>query len=103
MPANFKGAWVVACNGVAVHAASRAPLNMLLEPMTDLPTIRELIERTIELSWCHAIWWELVNRKNFDRYEQLIQNHEDYFAATTHSLFQSVAIDLPRFLGPAGT
>ena len=60
--------------------------------MTAVATIRELIERTIELSRCHAIWWELVNRTNFDRYEQLIQNHEDYFAATTHALFQSVAV-----------
>ena len=60
--------------------------------MADLASVRELIERTSELARCYAIWWELVNRENLDRYEAQIRNHEDYFAATAHSLFQSFVV-----------
>ena len=70
----------------------QTPFTNNSQSMNDFSTSRELIERTIELSRCYAIWWELLNRSNFTRYEQVIQNHEDYFAATTHALFQSIAV-----------
>ena len=59
---------------------------------SNLPLVRELIERVIELSRCYANWWELVNRDNFGRYEAQIRNHEDYFAATAHALFQNFVV-----------
>ena len=54
--------------------------------------VREMIERVIELSRSYAIWWELVEKSNFERFAQVIDNHEDFFAATTHSLFQGFTV-----------
>lgn len=41
----------------------------------------------IELSRSHAIWWEIVQTSNSDRFSQTISDHEDYFATVTQSLF----------------
>ena len=54
--------------------------------------VREMLERVIELARSYAIWWELVEQSNFDRFSQVIANHEDFFAATTHSLFQGFTV-----------
>ena len=54
--------------------------------------VGEMAERAIELTRIHAIWWELVNMENFDRYSTTIHLHEDFFAPTAHALFQSFTI-----------
>lgn len=54
--------------------------------------VREMIERVIELTRTYAIWWQLVEKSNFDRYSRVIESHEDFFAATTHSLFQGFIV-----------
>ena len=54
--------------------------------------VREMVERVIELSRSYAIWWELVETPKFERFSQVINNHEDFFAATTHSLFQGFTV-----------
>ena len=54
--------------------------------------VREMVERVIELSRSYAIWWELVEKANFERFSQVIGNHDDFFAATTHSLFQGFTV-----------
>lgn len=51
-----------------------------------------MIERVIELSRSYAIWWQLVEKSNRDRFSQVIENHDDFFAATTHSLFQGFTV-----------
>ncbi|MGH8729913.1 MAG: hypothetical protein ACREV9_17530 [Burkholderiales bacterium] len=54
--------------------------------------VREMIERVIELSRSYAIWWTLVNKQNFEKYGKVIDNHADFFEATTHSLFQGFSV-----------
>lgn len=54
--------------------------------------IREMVERVIELSRSYAIWWELVEKSNFERFSQVIDSYEDFFSATTHSLFQGFTV-----------
>lgn len=54
--------------------------------------VREMVERVIELSRNHAIWWALVNKENFDRYNTTINRHEDFFAAIAQALFQSFTV-----------
>lgn len=54
--------------------------------------VREMIERVIELSRSYAIWWTLVNKQNFEKYGEVINNHADFFEATTHSLFQGFSV-----------
>jgi hypothetical protein len=56
--------------------------------------VRELIERVIELSRSHSIWWELVNDDNKGKYEMKISDHEDFFAATAHAHFLSMVVIL---------
>jgi hypothetical protein len=60
--------------------------------MLHTSAVREMAERVIELSRSYAIWWELVQASNFERFSQVIDDHEDYFAAITHSLFQAFVI-----------
>jgi hypothetical protein len=59
---------------------------------TEEATIRELIERTIELYRRYAVWWELVNKANFDQYNTIINNHEDFFSTVSHALFESFTV-----------
>lgn len=54
--------------------------------------VREMVERVIELSRSYAIWWELVEKSNFDQFARVRGNHKDFFDATIHSLFQGFAI-----------
>lgn len=54
--------------------------------------IRDMVERVIELTRGYAIWWTLVDKANFDRYGMTINRHEDFFATTTHALFQNITI-----------
>ena len=54
--------------------------------------VREMIERVIELSRSYAIWLTLVNKQNFEKYGTVIDNHADFFEATTHSLFQGFSV-----------
>jgi hypothetical protein len=54
--------------------------------------IRGMIERVIELSRSYTIWWALVNKENYDRYKNVIDSHEDYFATIIQSLFQGFSV-----------
>ena len=54
--------------------------------------VRQMIERVIELTRTYAIWWQIVEKSNLDRYSMVIESHEDFFTATTHSLFQGFTI-----------
>lgn len=54
--------------------------------------VREMIERVIELARSYAIWRQLVEQSGFDRFSRVIENHEDFFSATTHSLFQGFTV-----------
>lgn len=54
--------------------------------------VREVIERVIELSRSYAIWWTLVNKQNFEKYNKVIDSHADFFEATIHSLFQGFSV-----------
>ena len=54
--------------------------------------VREMIERVIELSRSYSVWWTLVNRENFEKYSQAIEDHKDYFETTSHSLFQGFSV-----------
>ena len=56
--------------------------------------IRELIERVIELARSYAIWWELVNPENRQKYQNTFTDHEDFFTSTAHAYFQSIAVVL---------
>lgn len=55
-------------------------------------SVRELIERAIELARRHAVWWQLSNKASFAKNEEVINDHEDYFATTTHALFESFVV-----------
>lgn len=52
-------------------------------------SIREMVERAIELARRHAVWWRLVNAQDFAKYEAVVSNHEDFFATVSHALFES--------------
>lgn len=54
--------------------------------------VREMFERVIELSRSYAIWRELVSKENFALYAKIIDDHQDFFSATTHSLFQGFSV-----------
>lgn len=54
--------------------------------------VLEIVERAIEFTRSFAIWWTLVNKENFERYAKVIDHHEDFFAATTHSLFLNFSV-----------
>ena len=52
-------------------------------------SVREMVERAIELARRRAVWWRLVNAADFERYEAVVNDHEDFFATTSHALFES--------------
>jgi hypothetical protein len=56
--------------------------------------IGELVERVIELARSYAIWWELVNPENRQKYQNTLTDHEDFFTSTAHAYFQSIAVML---------
>lgn len=56
--------------------------------------IRELIERVIELARSYAIWWELGNPENRQKYQNTFTDHEDFFTSTAHAYFQSIMVML---------
>ena len=55
-------------------------------------TIREMIERAIELARRYAVWWQLVNKTSFAVNEAVVNDHEDFFATTTQALFESFIV-----------
>ena len=55
-------------------------------------SVREMIERAIELARRFSVWWRLVNSVDFKRYETVVNDHVDFFAPTLHSLFESFAV-----------
>jgi hypothetical protein len=56
--------------------------------------IRELIERVIELAPSYAIWWELNNPENRQKYQNNLNDHEDFFASTAQAHFLLIAVVL---------
>lgn len=54
--------------------------------------VREMVERVIELTRIHAIWWELVNKENFGRHSTAISRHDNFFAPTAQALFLSFTV-----------
>ena len=54
--------------------------------------IRELIERAIELARRFGVWWQLVNKASFAMNEAVVLDHEDFFATTSHALFESFSV-----------
>src|SRR3954453_15734914 len=55
-------------------------------------SVRELIERAIELSRRYAVWWQLSNKATFAQNEAVVNDHEDYFPTTVHALFESFVV-----------
>lgn len=52
-------------------------------------SIREMIERAIELARRKAVWWQLVDKSNFATNEEVVNDHEDFFATVSQALFES--------------
>jgi hypothetical protein len=56
-------------------------------------SVREMIERAIELARRKSVWWQLVNKTNFVANEAVVNEHEDFFAAVSQALFESFVMN----------
>lgn len=55
-------------------------------------SVRELIERAIELARRYAVWWQLSNKATVAQNEAVVNEYEDYFSTTAHALFESFVV-----------
>lgn len=54
-------------------------------------SVREMIERAIGLARRFSVW-RFVNSVDFKCYETVVNDHDDFFATTSHSLFESFTV-----------
>jgi len=55
-------------------------------------SIREVIERAIELARRYAVWRQLSSKATRAQNEAVINEHEDYFETTVQALFESFVV-----------
>src|SRR5260221_4130649 len=54
--------------------------------------IPETISDVIEFTWSYAIWWELVNKENFQRYSKAREAYPNFFQAMIGSFQQGLCV-----------
>jgi AbiU2 len=54
--------------------------------------IRETISDVIAFTWSYGIWWELVNKENFQRYSKAREAYPNFFQATIGSFEQGLCV-----------
>jgi len=58
--------------------------------------IQDIVGQVTELTWNYAIWWEIVNKTNRERYKDVFEAYPNFFTAVFCSMQQSILVIVAR-------
>ena len=63
---------------------------------TKSEVIQDIIGQVVELTWCHSLWWAIVNKADRTHNQDVIVAYHNFFAASVFAFQQSFFVSANR-------